>query len=68
MTWTAGELVNELRHVDPDTEVWIVGGRLTLDRVPRRRLFRARRLSRILRVRVIRRDAGRFAYIEGEAL
>lgn len=71
MTWTAGELVNELRHLDPDTDVYIVPGPPDIARLWRRRGWFHRRAraarSQIIRCRVVRFGHDKFAYLEGDA-
>lgn len=69
-TWTAGELIAELRHVDPDTEVFLVGPG-QIERVAGfGSTLRARAmpvLRRVFGVRVRRPDGTRLvAYIEGK--
>lgn len=71
MTWTAGALVAELRHLDPDVEVFVLGPNEVDDirGVIRPRRARHRRWPRIgrriVRARVVRvDDSNRFAYLE----
>lgn len=74
-TWTAGELVAELRHLPADTDIYIVGPVAPMGSVgPVERIRRvrwsftrqgARALRRVVGTRVIR---DRYAYIESEAL
>lgn len=70
MTWTAGQLVNQLRHLDPSCEVFVLGTD-EVDRIRGLRIHRRRRrlpmavARRITRTRVVRvTDDHRFAYLE----
>lgn len=76
MTWTAGELVNQLRALDPQCEVLLLteeyDGRqfaYRLGRAPWARRLQRRLTHRIVRVRVIRpTETCPFAFIQGEQL